>query len=125
VRESRACTASKIREQRNILSIATVTALAVVLQIGNVMAQQRTLKEQLTGSWTLVSNDNVAPDGTKRQIFGPNPKGMLILAADGNYTQVQINPARPKFKGKTRLDALQKKIKRSSLAPQQPLGRGR
>ena len=56
------------------------------------------------GTWTIVSNDNVAPDGTKRQIFGPNPKGIFILGADGRYVLLVVNPARPKFGGKSRLD---------------------
>jgi hypothetical protein len=90
--------------RRNIVSISAFMALGLALQPGSAVSQQKTLKDQLIGSWTLVSNDNVAPDGTKRQIFGPNPKGIMILAADGNYAMVQLNPARPKFKGKTRLD---------------------
>ena len=90
--------------RRSIISLSAITALGLAMVSGAAMAQQKSLKEQLLGSWTLVSNDNVAPDGTKRQILGPNPKGMLILAADGNYTQFQLNPNRPKFKGKTRLE---------------------
>ena len=90
--------------RRDILSLSAITTLGLALLPGSALAQQKTLKEQLVGSWTLVSNDNVAPDGTKRQIFGPNPKGLIILGADGNYAQVLVNPARPKFKGKTRLD---------------------
>ena len=90
--------------RRYILSLSAITVLGLAMVSGTTMAQQKSLKEQLVGSWTLVSSDNVAPDGTKRQIYGPNPKGMLILAADGNYAQIQLNSNRPKFKGKTRLD---------------------
>jgi hypothetical protein len=78
--------------------------LGLALLPSYAVAQQQTLREQLIGSWTLVSNDNVAPDGIKRQLYGSNPKGILILAANGHYAQVQVNPDRPKFKGKTRLD---------------------
>jgi hypothetical protein len=52
----------------------------------------------------LVSNDNVAPDGRRRQLFGPAPKGILILEANGRYAQIQLNPDRPKFKADNRLD---------------------
>jgi hypothetical protein len=65
---------------------------------GSAVAQQKSLKEQLTGTWTMVSNDNVAPDGTKRQPFGTNPKGTLILDAGGRYAQIHMRPDRPKFK---------------------------
>lgn len=90
--------------QRSILNLSTMTALVLVLLPGSAVSQQKSLKEQLVGTWTLVSNDNVAPDGAKRQIFGPNPKGIMILDADGHYALIAVNPARPKFKGKTRLD---------------------
>src|SRR5262245_51485731 len=38
------------------------------------------------------------PTGAKRQDFGTNPKGILILEADGRYALVQGQPNRPKFK---------------------------
>ena len=60
--------------------------LPLVMQSGlladSAISQQKSRKELLTGSWTIVSNDNVSPDGTKRQIFGPNPKGIFVLGAD-------------------------------------------
>jgi hypothetical protein len=88
----------------SIRNLPAITALALALLSGSAVSQQKSLKEQLVGSWAIVSNDNVAADGTKRQVFGPNPKGIMILAADGRYTLVVVNPARPKFKGNTRLD---------------------
>jgi hypothetical protein len=90
--------------RRNILTLSAVTAIGLAMTSVAAMAQQRSLKDQLTGTWTLVSNDNVAPDGTKRQIFGENPKGTLILATDGHFALISVNPSRPKFNGKTRLD---------------------
>jgi hypothetical protein len=87
-----------------IFRLSAVTALGFVCLLGHAVAQQQTLKQKLVGSWVLVSNDNVASDGTKRQLYGQNPKGIQILSAEGRYAQVQVNPDRPKFKGKTRLD---------------------
>jgi hypothetical protein len=78
--------------------------LGFVLNVGDALAQQKTLKEQLVGTWRLISNYNVAPNGEKRQLFGTNPKGLSIFDANGWYAQIQINPDRPKFKGRTRLD---------------------
>jgi hypothetical protein len=71
---------------------------------GSAISQQKSLKDQLIGSWSIVSNDNIAADGTKRQIFGPNPKGIFVLSADGRYALVVVNPDRPKFKGASRLE---------------------
>ena len=85
-------------------SLGAIAVMSVALLPNSAISQQKPLKEQLVGSWSIVSNDNVAPDGTKRQIFGPNPKGVFILGVDGRYALVVVNPARPKFKGASRLD---------------------
>jgi hypothetical protein len=88
-----------------IVGILVLIAFAMgIVLVGDALAQKKTLKKQLVGTWTLVSNYNVAPDGTRRQAFGPNPKGILILDANGRYAQIQVNPNRPKFKGSTRLE---------------------
>src|SRR5262245_27705235 len=88
-----------------IIGLTVVVATVCFgLLSGAAVSQQTSLKEQLIGTWTLVSNDNVSSDGTKRQIFGPNPKGIMILDADGRFALIAANPDRPKFKGNTRLD---------------------
>lgn len=88
------------------LTVATVAALffGVATNAGEAIAQERTLRQQIVGTWKLVSNDNIAPNGEKRQLFGPSPRGLAIYDASGWYTVIQLNPDRPKFKGKTRLD---------------------
>jgi len=78
--------------------------LGFILPSGNALAQEKPLKEQLVGTWILVSNANVAADGKLRQLFGSHPKGIAIFTANGWYAQLEIDPDRPKFKGKTRLD---------------------
>jgi hypothetical protein len=79
-------------KRRHILSLSVITALGLALLPGSALSQQKSLQKQLTGTWTLVSNDNVAPDGTKRQLYGPNPKGILILDANGRYAQIYVRP---------------------------------
>jgi hypothetical protein len=70
---------------RHILSLSVITAVGVALLPGSLLAQQKSLKEQLVGTWTIVSNDNVAPDGTKRQLFGvPIRKASSCLPPMGN-----------------------------------------
>ena len=78
---------------RTVLGVMTsmVLCTGIVLSSSFATAQQKSLKEQLIGTWTIVSNDNVAPDGTKRQLFGPNPKGILVLAANGHYAQIIVH----------------------------------
>src|SRR5215831_4405968 len=79
-------------------------ALAIGSLFNAAFAQQETFKDQLTGTRTLVSNDNVTPEGTKRQLYGSSPKGILIFANERRFAQVQVSPARSKFKERTRLD---------------------
>src|SRR3974390_2029446 len=60
------------------------SALGVALLAGNAVAQHKTLKEQLVGTWVLESNVAMHPDGTKTDVFGPNPKGMYIYIFDSS-----------------------------------------
>jgi hypothetical protein len=90
--------------RRNILSLSAIAALGLSALPGNAVAQTKSLKEQLTGTWIVVTNDSVAPDGTKRQLFGPNPKGLLLFDATGHYAQILVLPDRPKFKINNRLE---------------------
>ena len=89
-------------DRRNTLSLAAVAVLGLTLLPGTALAQQKPLKDQLVET-TIVSNDNVAPDGTKRQLFG-NPKGLLILAANGQFAQIMVRADRPNFKANNRLE---------------------
>jgi Lipocalin-like domain len=90
----------------SIIGVSATVAFALALMAGDALAQQKTLKEQLVGAWTLVSTDVTAPNGTKRQDFGASPRGTLILDPSGRYALVQGRPDRPKFKtsGNARLD---------------------
>jgi hypothetical protein len=68
--------------RRSILGICTLTALGLITLSGDGLAQQKTLKEQLVGTWTLVSYDVTPQNGTKQPFYGSaNTKGMLILDA--------------------------------------------
>jgi Lipocalin-like domain len=90
--------------QRGMLALNTISILLLALALpgSDAAAQQKPLKEQLTGAWVIVSTDQTAPDGTKHQLFGPNPKGVLVLDASGQYVQIIVRPGRPKFKANNR-----------------------
>jgi hypothetical protein len=90
--------------RHSILGLSAMTVLGLALLPGSALAQKGSLKKQLTGTWTLVSNDNVAPDGTKRQTYGPNPKGILVLDASGRYALIIVRPDLPNFKANNRLE---------------------
>jgi hypothetical protein len=73
---------------RRIPLAMTTTALlclAVSLSSSDSLAQQKSLKDQLVGTWTLVSSDQVRPDGSKLKQFGANPNGINVFDANGRF----------------------------------------
>jgi hypothetical protein len=79
-----------------IFILATVVGLQMALLPDNLAAQQESLREQLVGTWTIVSYEGIAPDGTRQHIA--NPKGFLMFDVGGRYAQVIARADRPKFK---------------------------
>jgi hypothetical protein len=86
-----------------VLGICAVAMCGLVSMPTSAISQQKSLKDQLIGTWIIVSNDSVAPDGSKHQIFGPNPKGILVFDGTGQYVQIIVKPDVPKFKVDNRL----------------------
>ena len=82
--------------RRSILMSAPVAALGFALLPTNLNSQPCALADQLVGTWTAVSWEEIRPDGTKRQIV--DPKGFLIFDSSGRYAQVVALADRPKFK---------------------------
>jgi hypothetical protein len=71
--------------------MTTALCLAVSLSSSDSLAQQKTLKEQLVGTWTLVSSDQVRLDGSKLKQFGTNPKGINVFDANGRFFLMVAN----------------------------------
>jgi hypothetical protein len=86
-----------------MLPVAAVMSLAVFLPISTALAQQKSLKEQLVGTWTLVSSVSKFPDGRTEDIFGPNPRGLLILDANGHFALISLRATLPKFSSNSRM----------------------
>ena len=60
-----------------------VAPLACALMTASSYAQQKSLKDQLVGAWTLVSSSTKMPDGTPA--WGANPIGLMIFTDNGRY----------------------------------------
>ena len=59
------------------LGIAFVlSAFAFALLPGSASSQQKNLKDQIVGSWTLVLDAAPTSDGSKHQRFGSSPKAL-------------------------------------------------
>ena len=88
---------------RFLLMPILVVSLALVAGSG---FTQGSLKEQATGTWSVVSYDAIAADGSRKSIFSPKPKGTLLLNANGRYAMIIVDPDRPKkWSGTSRASA--------------------
>ena len=89
------------------LAVLTATAvslliLGVALPVGDAAAQQKSLKEQLVGTWKFVSSHNVRNDGSRVDLYGPNPRGILIYTSDGYFALVNTRSDLPKIASNSR-----------------------
>lgn len=58
------------------------------------------IQADLVGTWTLVSVDNILPDGSRIQPYGPHPDGQLVLDPQGRYSVHIFRPGRTLFAAK-------------------------
>jgi hypothetical protein len=103
--------------RRSTLGVVAVAVLALMLPVTGYAqnAQQRPpaaeqtppappkpMKEAIVGTWSLLIDDAVKPDGTHAPNFGPNPIGVAMFAADGHFTVAITRAGRPKFASNNR-----------------------
>jgi len=55
------------------------------------------MSTSLAGAWTLVRVDNVYPDGHRVELYGPNPQGLWLIDAQGNYMMQMVRAERTRF----------------------------
>ena len=77
------------------ISISLIALLGFILLPSVVLAQQKSIKEQLVGTWAYVSSNAKLPDGSP--LWGANPKGLFIIAPDGHFSWQVFRSDRPKF----------------------------
>jgi hypothetical protein len=87
---------------RRSVIVFAMTMFGLALWPGAAVSQQTSLKEQLVGTWKIVSVDNVRDDGSKAELFGSNPQGILIYTSDGYFVLVNMRADLPKFAAKNR-----------------------
>ena len=84
---------------RRMVATIAATIMCIALVPASTFAQS--LKDQLVGSWTVVSVVNEL-DGKRTEPFGPNPRGSFMFANTGHYSVNIVNPDRPRFAAKIR-----------------------
>ena len=82
-------------------ALTTAIWLGFALPGDDAVAQQKSLKEQLVGTWTFVSSNAKLPDGSP--LWGNNPKSLLIFTNNGYYTWHVFRSDRPKFASNNRM----------------------
>jgi hypothetical protein len=100
------------------MRLAAIMALALGL-FGGEAAAQKSLKEQIVGSWDFVVAEITAADGTTSYPFGETPKGLLIFTPDGRFSQIHVASDVPKIASGNRLTGTAEEyaaINRRSLA---------
>jgi hypothetical protein len=67
--------------RRTILGVSVATTTGFAFLVGVSVAQEKTFKGRLVGTWLVATVDNIRPDGSRFQSLGPNPKGILMFDA--------------------------------------------
>lgn len=83
-------------ERMNRFISSTALCLALVAATTTSIAQDAPA-EALAGTWTLVAADDLHPGGARTPGYGANPRGLLILTAEGRYSLQLFRSDRPRF----------------------------
>jgi hypothetical protein len=76
-------------------SIAMLTAVVLVAPVTLASGQQVITKDQIAGTWKLRSfYDEGVETGRKLNVFGENPRGLLVLTTDGRIALVHLAASR-------------------------------
>ena len=84
---------------------ALFAAFLALVMVDDALAQQKTIKDQLVGTWALIAVTAERADGSKGEPFGPNPKGTIIFTGDGHFSLVQLRAELPRIAANDRAKA--------------------
>jgi hypothetical protein len=66
----------------------TIAAFGSSTMTFDALGQKQSLKEQVVGTWTLLSWEQKRGDGTKVERYGTSPKGKPSLMRVGNISSL-------------------------------------
>jgi lipocalin-like protein len=74
--------------------------LALAVPAGYSAAQSN---KAVVGTYTLVAANNIDPNtGQTTPMYGPEPRGQLVLTPEGRYSVIMVRPDVPKFSSNLR-----------------------
>ena len=82
---------------RMIFAACAIAAFGSSMMTINALGQKQSLKEQLVGTWTLLSWEQKKSDGTKLERYGTSPKGIAFFDAGGQYIITVMRSDRAKY----------------------------
>jgi Lipocalin-like domain len=83
-------------KKNELRALAIIVTVLLTLGVGNMEAQQnKATVMPLVGTWTLISVDNIKPDGSHTPRHGSHPSGLLIFDAQGRYSLVVLTEGTP------------------------------
>lgn len=83
-------------------SIGTVLFSVLGAMLVPTDAAAQASQETIVGAWTMESAQSVQPDGSRVDVFGPNPKGTMIFTRDGRFSLIQMRADLPKIAANSR-----------------------
>ena len=88
-----------------MLTATTVSVLIIgfALNTGDAVAQKKSLKEQLIGTWIYASSSVGRAESSKAD--RPNLKGMMIFTSDGHFSFMNMRSDLPKLAANQRARA--------------------
>jgi hypothetical protein len=92
-----------------LLIAKSLLLLGVAMLASDAIAQQKSLKDNLVGTWIYVSSTRTAADGTKAD--DSNLKGIVIYTSDGHFAFVSVRDDLPKLANPDRTRATPKSCK--------------
>jgi Lipocalin-like domain len=82
--------------RHKFIIVYSMALLGLMPMVIGTVAQQSTLKEQVVGTWSLVSAANEI-DGKRIENFGSNPLGYMMFTSDGHFSVNFVRANRPNF----------------------------
>lgn len=79
-----------------LLLLVILTSLTVQAQQSQKSISGKLSRQNLVGTWTLVSVDNIYPDSSRVHPYGEGPKGLLLFDEQGHYAIQIFKAVRPK-----------------------------
>jgi hypothetical protein len=94
----------------HVLRLCAIAAVGLASNSQGAVAQTA-IKDQLVGTWNLITQEQTFSDGSKRLAFGPDSKGVNIYTADGRFFVLFVRNGLPNIAARDRTKATAEEAK--------------